>query len=213
LSWRATAEAEQSRLLRVVQEQGVALADKERQLEALRAELQQQLAAGASDLDARERDVRDAEARVRAQQEALRRAQERATAAEGAEAVLRSREADLAGLAARLERDAVQLAAVRSSLQVGCNQGRLGAAWPRRAGWELQGCRVLSCLRSAAGRPPAGRPQSRAAGTLPGAGRPRDGGCAGSSGVRRRNGDCHAPISSSSPLAAAAAAAAGGPGR
>lgn len=133
-TWRAAAEAEHSRLQRVIQDQQAALADKERQLESLRGELQQQLAVGASDLDAREREVRVAEAQVRAQQEALRRAQERAAAAEGTEVGLRSREAELAALASRLEKDAVQLAAVRSSLQVWARAGFWGAG-----GW-VQGC-------------------------------------------------------------------------
>jgi hypothetical protein len=126
---RAGADAERSRLAREAREHQAALAERERQLEGLREELRRQLAAGASDLDARERDVRGAEARVAAQRDALARAQERAEAAAAAAqgggaasaasaaAGLRAREAELAGAAARLERESAELAAARDRVQ------------------------------------------------------------------------------------------------
>lgn len=63
--WSSNQDAELRRLSHVITEQQAALQDKEKQLEALRMELQQQLVAGVSNLDARERAVRDAENAVK----------------------------------------------------------------------------------------------------------------------------------------------------
>jgi alkylhydroperoxidase family enzyme len=125
---RQSADEERGRLLSVIRDQQAVLEERERQLEALRGELRQQLSAGAEDLAAREREVRAAEARVAAQGEELRRAQEGSAALGERQRRLDAREGELAALAARLERDAQQLASVRTSLQLGG-----GCAWRQAA--------------------------------------------------------------------------------
>jgi hypothetical protein len=95
--------------------------------------LARQLAAGAADLGVRERAVREAEARVAAQaadlQATAARERERGRMRAGGDAresALQAREAELAGLAARLERDASALGEARSSLQVRGKWNALG---------------------------------------------------------------------------------------